>query len=346
LPRNASSMQMRKAASSPPQTPPAPPARRSAMARESAPSKDEGTPAATSAAGSNIPGRLVPAQAGIVLPGVGLLYYKTRMYSPLLGRFLQTDPIGTDGGMNVYGYVGGDPVNETYPWGLQAAPTDPGSIYVTGTSGGSFGGSNLFGVGAGFGLGSYSAYPGPIGLNFNPDNLPGLARFLKASTPQDNSQQNSCASVQASDGQGGCLDQIIVTGSTIDFNYWLSSNYAQNFYNQLSDSITFMAAGRGKGERGYTAKPSGTKKPFKHMKPDPNKPGNVIVRSTQTGKSVSKPAPPGYDPSDRNRSSMSAGEGAGVGVVIVGVICVIFEPCGAAVGSVLGIGGGLVIITN
>jgi RHS repeat-associated protein len=43
----------------------------------------------------------------ITLPGVGLLYYKARMYSPLLGRFLQTDPIGTDGGMNVYGYVGG-----------------------------------------------------------------------------------------------------------------------------------------------------------------------------------------------------------------------------------------------
>jgi RHS repeat-associated protein len=54
----------------------------------------------------------------ITLPGVRLNYYKARMYSPLLGRFLQTDPIGTAGGMNIYGYVGGDPVNNMDPSGL------------------------------------------------------------------------------------------------------------------------------------------------------------------------------------------------------------------------------------
>lgn len=42
------------------------------------------------------------------------------MYDPKLGRFLQTDPIGFDGGMNLYAYVMGDPVNASDPLGLEA----------------------------------------------------------------------------------------------------------------------------------------------------------------------------------------------------------------------------------
>ncbi len=52
------------------------------------------------------------------LPEVGMWYYKARMYSPTLGRFLQTDPIGYADGMNWYNYVGSDPVNYRDPLGL------------------------------------------------------------------------------------------------------------------------------------------------------------------------------------------------------------------------------------
>jgi RHS repeat-associated protein len=47
----------------------------------------------------------------------GIYNYRARAYAPQLGRFLQTDPIGYAAGPNVYGYVGGDPVNLSDPSG-------------------------------------------------------------------------------------------------------------------------------------------------------------------------------------------------------------------------------------
>jgi RHS repeat-associated protein len=50
-------------------------------------------------------------------PETGLYYYRARYYSPQLGRFLQTDPVGYGDDLNVYTYVGDDPLDHNDPTG-------------------------------------------------------------------------------------------------------------------------------------------------------------------------------------------------------------------------------------
>jgi RHS repeat-associated protein len=57
----------------------------------------------------------------------GLYYYRARMYSPKLGRFVQPDPIGYAAGTNLYAYVGNDPVNRWDPTGQIAYVTRTGN---------------------------------------------------------------------------------------------------------------------------------------------------------------------------------------------------------------------------
>jgi uncharacterized protein RhaS with RHS repeats len=53
----------------------------------------------------------------MALPEAQLYHYRARAYDPMMGRFLQTDPIGYGDGANIYAYVHGDPVNLTDPTG-------------------------------------------------------------------------------------------------------------------------------------------------------------------------------------------------------------------------------------
>ena len=58
-----------------------------------------------------LPGQYFDAETGYHYNGF-------RDYSPELGRYLQADPIGLNGGMNLYAYCGGDPVNRKDERGL------------------------------------------------------------------------------------------------------------------------------------------------------------------------------------------------------------------------------------
>jgi len=51
------------------------------------------------------------------LAELGMYYYKARIYDPYLGRFLQTDPVGYQDDLNLYAYVGNDPMDRTDPTG-------------------------------------------------------------------------------------------------------------------------------------------------------------------------------------------------------------------------------------
>jgi RHS repeat-associated protein len=46
-----------------------------------------------------------------------LILCGARWYSPSLMRWMSRDPIGYDGGVNLYGYIGGDPINYVDPSG-------------------------------------------------------------------------------------------------------------------------------------------------------------------------------------------------------------------------------------
>jgi RHS repeat-associated protein len=69
-----------------------------------------------------------------------------------------------------------------------------------------------------------------------------------------------------------------------------------NFYAYVDNGPADWTDSDGTGrDRGTTGQPGGTPNPFKHMKPDPNNPNQVIYDDPHSGKSYPKAKPPGFD---------------------------------------------------
>ncbi len=115
-----------------------------------------------------------------------------RAYSPTFGRWLNRDPIGEAGGINLYGYVDGDPVDAIDPLGLQLlkggisidvpyptpSPLSPGGGKCTGSSGGNGGGgSGGSGGGGGTGIGGLPTIGGDPLLSGISNIMSGLGSF-------------------------------------------------------------------------------------------------------------------------------------------------------------------------
>ena len=135
-----------------------------------------------------IPSDTTPVNAGRFgytgqawLPSLGMWYYKARMYSATLGRFLQTDPIGYADGLNWYNYVGSDPVNRSDPSGLQE--TIGAEVIVNGVP---YKSGGYSGSGDNLGAGGTSFIPRPV---TNADK--GLLQTIGLwPTPTDTAPQN------------------------------------------------------------------------------------------------------------------------------------------------------------
>ncbi|WP_256260761.1 RHS repeat-associated core domain-containing protein [Burkholderia sp. NFPP32] len=140
--------------------------------------------------------------------GTGLYYYRARYYQPRVGRFVSEDPIGLNGGSNLYAYVGGNPINLIDPTGEFGIPGAIAGGIIGGISGGlgaaATGGivwrGALFGVATGAVVGGTGAW---IGASLKLTRFNGHLFFLKRRCRHGQASEAVPGGVPGADGRAG-----------------------------------------------------------------------------------------------------------------------------------------------